>query len=189
MPVDAFILFVPAKDAKMMAVPGETQDDYFGSKKEGENQWFEIKDFSFGVENKATIGSATGGAGGGKIQFNEFQIKKTTDLASCAFFKNCAAGAHYELVRIAIRKSGGGGIDSTGKPYLIFDFGTVFTTKIDWSGPGDEGPEEAITFAFGALQLFYASQKADGTMGVTKQVGWDQVKNKGEFPVKTTPLI
>jgi hypothetical protein len=29
----------------------------------------EIKDFSFGVENPTTIGSATGGAGAGKIKF------------------------------------------------------------------------------------------------------------------------
>ena len=32
----------------------------------------EIKDFSFGIENPTTIGSATGGAGAGKIKFNEF---------------------------------------------------------------------------------------------------------------------
>ena len=30
------------------------------------SQAFEIKDFSFGVENPTTIGSATGGAGGRK---------------------------------------------------------------------------------------------------------------------------
>jgi hypothetical protein len=27
---------------------------------------------------------------------------------------------------------------ATGKAYLQFKFGTVFTTKLDWSGPGDE---------------------------------------------------
>ena len=43
---------------------------------------FEIKDFSFGVENQTTIGSATGGAGAGKIKLNELTIKKTTDTAS-----------------------------------------------------------------------------------------------------------
>jgi Ca2+-binding RTX toxin-like protein len=32
---------------------------------------------------------------------------------------------------------------------------TVFTTKIDWSGPGDEGPEESITFVFGELGVDY----------------------------------
>src|SRR5262245_58688834 len=54
----------------------------------------EIKDFSFGVENP-TIGSATGGAGAGKIKFNEFTIKRTTDSASPAFFVNSPAGASY----------------------------------------------------------------------------------------------
>ena len=32
--------------------------------------------------DKAGIGSATGGAGAGKVKFNEFTIKKTTDSAS-----------------------------------------------------------------------------------------------------------
>jgi len=36
---------------------------------------FEIKDFSFGVENPTTTGGGTGGAGAGKITFNEFKIK------------------------------------------------------------------------------------------------------------------
>src|ERR1700740_1535883 len=49
---------------------------------------FEIKDFSFGVENPTTIGSATGGAGAGKVKFHEFVIKKVTDSASPVFFKN-----------------------------------------------------------------------------------------------------
>src|SRR5262245_54118469 len=50
----------------------------------------EIKDFSFSIENP-TIGSATGGAGAGKIKFNEFTIKKTTDSASPAFFETATA--------------------------------------------------------------------------------------------------
>ena len=54
-----------------------------------------ILDFSFGIENPTTIGSATGGAGAGKIKFNEFTIKKTTDSASPAFFGNAESGSHY----------------------------------------------------------------------------------------------
>jgi hypothetical protein len=37
---------------------------------------------SFNIENPTTIGSATGGAGAGKIKFNEVTIKKPTDSAS-----------------------------------------------------------------------------------------------------------
>ena len=80
MAVDAFIYFVKALDG--MAEPaGETKDQKYSKTTPPS---FEIKDFSFGVENPTTIGSATGGAGAGKIKFNEFTIKKTTDSASPA---------------------------------------------------------------------------------------------------------
>src|SRR5262249_62025725 len=50
------------------------------------NPAFELSQFSFGAENPTTIGSATGGAGGGKAEFAEFNISK---LAHAHFFKNC----------------------------------------------------------------------------------------------------
>ena len=40
-----------------------------GKKVKGGGGAFEIKDFSFGIENPTTIGNATGGAGAGKITF------------------------------------------------------------------------------------------------------------------------
>jgi hypothetical protein len=46
---------------------------------------FEIKDFSFDVENPTTIGSATGGAGAGKTKFNEFSIGKKVDSGPPVF--------------------------------------------------------------------------------------------------------
>jgi type VI protein secretion system component Hcp len=83
--VDAFIWFESPPGDGMQEVRGETKDDvYLGNKSAA----FEIKDFSFGVENPTTIGSATGGAGAGKIKFNEFTIKKTSDSASPAFFQD-----------------------------------------------------------------------------------------------------
>ena len=50
-----------------------------------------VDDFSFGVENPTTIGSATGGAGAGKIKFNEFHDQE--DVRQCLA---CAlqAGGH-----------------------------------------------------------------------------------------------
>ena len=155
MAVDAFITFAKAS---------------VGQELEG----FEIKDFSFGVENPTTIGSATGGAGAGKIKFNEFTIKKTTDKASPTFFKNCCAGAHYKTVTIEMRKAGGGR-STSGEPFLRFKFDTVFTTKIDWSGPGDEGPEESITFVYGKLGIKYIPQEPRSQPVLA---GWDQVLNQ-----------
>lgn len=169
MAVDAFIWF--DKPGVGDQPEGESLDKFFSAKKA-----FEIKDFSFGVENPTTVGSATGGAGAGKIKFNEFTIKRTTDKSSPLFFKNCCIGTHYGEVNIAIRKSGGDK-DATGKPFVEFKFGTVFTTKIDWSGPGDEGPEESVTFVFGQFGVRYTVQKASGDVGDQKWEGWDQVQN------------
>jgi type VI secretion system secreted protein Hcp len=171
MAVDAFIWFEKAGVGN--PPEGETLDDTYKK-----NKAFEIKDFSFGVENPTTIGSATGGAGAGKIKFNEFTIKKTTDQASPLFFKNCCAGVHYGSVTIAMRKAGGDP-NLTGKEFLRFKFDTVFTTKIDWSGPGDEGPEESITFVYGKLGVKYTPQQASGQAGSDQKLsGWDQVTNK-----------
>lgn len=172
MAVDAFIWFL--KPGAGDEVVGETQDATYQP-----NKAFEIKDFSFGVENPTTIGSATGGAGAGKIKFNEFVIKKTTDKASPAFFKNCCTGSHYPTVIIEMRKAGGDPT-SAGKPFLRFKFDIVFTTKIDWSGPGDEGPEESITFVYGKMGVKYTVQAPTGTQaaGPPFFAGWDQVTNK-----------
>jgi type VI secretion system secreted protein Hcp len=175
MAVDAFISF--KEQGGMMAAIGETKDEVY---KGTDQPSFEIKDFSFGVENPTTIGSATGGAGAGKIKFNEFSIKKTTDSASPAFFKNCCAGAHYKTVIIDMRKAGGDP-SGAGKAFLRFRFETVFTTKIDWSGPGDEGPEESITFVYGKLGVMYWPQKPEGGMEtVAKIAGWNQVTNRAD---------
>jgi type VI protein secretion system component Hcp len=173
MAVDAFLyLKVPIGKETYQPV-GETTDATY-------SQYcaFEIKDFSFDVEHGQTIGSATTGAGGGKVKFGEFTCKRTTDFASTVFFRNCCAGMHYSSAVIAIRKPGED-MESAGKPYLWFAFGMLFTTKVDWSGPGDEGPEESVTFAFGQFGVRYLKQTASGSLSVTKQdASWDQTKNK-----------
>ena len=186
MAVDAFLWFEPALSG-MAKIQGESKDSIFGKDgKLGDTPAFEIKDFSFGAENPTTIGSTTGGAGAGKVKFNEFQIKKTSDRASPYFFKNMCAGAHYKNVQIEMRKAGGDP-STTGKTFMRFKFGTVFTTKIDWSGPGDEGPEESITFVYGLLGVTYYEQDETGAMTNTNPAGWDQIKNIDAQPFAKDP--
>jgi type VI secretion system secreted protein Hcp len=119
---------------------------------------FEIEDYSFEIENPATIGSATGGAGAGKIKFKEFVIKHMPDTTSPVLFQNLVVGNHYKTVTIEVRKAGGDP-KGAGKPFLQFKFNTVFTTKVNWSGPGDEGPEETITFEYGSFRVKYEKQE------------------------------
>ena len=93
----------------------------------GESQTIELDDFNLGGETPGTLGSATGGAGGGKIKFNEFTIKKTTDSASPSFFRNCVAGAHYKTVTLSMRKAGGDA-QSAGK-FLVYILHDVTVTN------------------------------------------------------------
>jgi len=168
MAVDAFLKFSAGGKACPL---GETQDSLY-------QKCFEIKDFSFGIEAPHSIGSATGGAGAGKAKFNEFTIKKTTDKSSPIFFKALGSGIHYPKAQVYIRKAGGDP-NSTGKAYLVYTFGLVFVTKIDWSGPGDEGPEESITFAYAQLHVGYWAQDSTGArQGPQAVAGWDVQKNK-----------
>jgi hypothetical protein len=51
---------------------------------------------------------------------------------------------------------------SVGQTFLQSKFETVFTTKIDLSGPGAEGPEESISFVYGQLEVKYSNQEATG---------------------------
>ena len=72
---------------------GGTGGHSLGSANPAGSKHFEIKDFSFGVENPTTVGSSTKGAGAGKVKFNEFSIGKTTDTASPILFKQSLRGS------------------------------------------------------------------------------------------------
>jgi type VI secretion system secreted protein Hcp len=151
--VDAFIWFDTVKgDSKDPAHKGA----------------FEIKDFSFNVAGATTIGSAAGGAGAGKAKFREFTITRMVDRATPGFFQSMTAGQHYAKVVLEMRKAGG---DSKQKTYLQYRFTNVFTTKINWSGPGDEGPEESITFQYGAMQMTYLAQPQTAGQASATSVG------------------
>jgi type VI secretion system secreted protein Hcp len=170
MAVDVFLSLVH----KGKPVLGETQDSAFAETA------FELLDFSFGAENPTTIGSASGGAGAGKANFSEFTIKRRVDNASAVLFQNLAQGVHYEKGVLSVRKAGGG--QASGKVFLTFNFGTVFTTKIEWSGPGDEGPKENITFVYGTLVVKYQPQQADRNLGPATVGSWNQITNSQIVP-------
>ncbi len=176
MAIDTFIWFDHTGSAGMLEVRGESQDQYFLTEAKP-SPAFELKEWGFSVENKTTIGSATGGAGGGKAEFPAFTIKKLVDSASPNFFRNCVAGAHYKTVTLACRKAGGDP-SSAGRPYIKYTFGTVFTTKVEWAHD-DDGPTESIEFMYGSLKIEYFVQNKDGTMAtVPKMQGWSVLTNK-----------
>ena len=171
MAIDSFLYFEKPGNASIK-VEGESTDKWGKTKKA-----FEINSYGFGVENVATIGSKSGGAGAGKANFEVFEISKNIDSASPVLFQCCVQGVHFGTVGLALRKSGGG--SDSAEPYLIYEFKLVFLNSVKWSGSGDDPPEESISFAYGAMTIKYHPHKPDGTMDTTAEIGlWSQVLNK-----------
>ena len=173
MAMDLFLVLTALPSAPISADP--TTDQYY--KTTFANQpAVEIRSFSLGVENPTTIGSATGGAGTGKIKLKELYIEKSVDTLSASLYSRCARGGHLAKMQLFLRKTGGA--TTVPKPYLTYGFATVFVTNIDWgAGEGDDVPVERVTFAYGSLALGYYAQKPDGTLGAKKMATWNQVTN------------
>jgi len=151
-------------------VAGESQD----AKHKGE---IELFSFSLGAHNPTTIGSATGGAGAGKVSFSNFSIMKKTDKTSPILFQACAGGTHYGKAVITLRKAGG----DAQVEYLKYSFGTVFVESINWSGSsgGDDAPAESVSFVYGDFQVDYQPQGKDGKPeGGAIHGGWSVMNNK-----------
>jgi len=141
--VDSFIWFEGG--------PGNSTDDRHKG-------WFEIKDFSFAVQSSAAVGSATRGAESGKAKAKEFTIKRVSDSASPAFFRQAvSSGRHFPVVKIEMRKAGG-----DPHQYADYVFTDVLISKINMSGAGDKGPEESITFVYGGVTVHYVNQTTGG---------------------------
>jgi type VI secretion system secreted protein Hcp len=177
MAIDAFLQFDSPGDAAP-PIEGETQDADMRKKLK---PWpFDISAWNFGISQDVNIGSSTGGAGAGKVNFNPFKITKVIDKSSPAFFKTCCVGGHFEKVTLYCRKSG---VDKTksGGIYLVFEFAMVFVSNISWSH-SDPAPTEEIQFDYGAMRITYRVQTPKGALETTPHEGsWSRVLNNGEF--------
>jgi len=162
MPFDAYLKIETPN------ITGESTD----SKHKGE---IEIYSFSLGASNPTTIGSATGGAGAGKVSLSSFNFMKKTDKVSPVLFQACASGVHYAKATVTLRKAG-----ETPVEYLKYTFGTVFVESVQWSGStgGDDAPTESVSFCFRKMEIDYQPQGPDGKpLGGAVHGGWDAIKN------------
>jgi type VI secretion system secreted protein Hcp len=170
------IFLVLPKD-KNLQIAGDSEKDPYASKAfPGGGVLVPVRGFSFGTEHSMQIGSMTGGAGAGKAEFKPLVVEKAVDGLSPSLFTMCAQGGHFATMQLALRRAGGA---RDGKPYLVYEFQTVFISDLQWTeDDGDGEPREQITFLYGALAIGYSSQKADGSPGVVTKQSWSQVLNK-----------
>ena len=139
---------------------------------------FEVEDFSFDIEQTLNIGSASAGAGAGKVTFNPFSITRKVDKVSPLLFQMACSAAPFETVVLALASSAGvataGG--AAGQIFVRFDFKLVAVKTISWGYDADS-PNERVTFEYGGLQVRYSQQNPNGTFAQPSVGGWNRVKN------------
>jgi type VI protein secretion system component Hcp len=132
----------------------------------------EISDYSFQVQNPTTVGSATSGAGGGKVTFQPLTIMRSLDRNSPLLFKASAMGTHYAQVLLSIVRNNGG--PKAGAAIVAqWRLGVVFVRSIGYT----DGQEQD-TFDYGSVLFSYYPQNLTGTMGTAVVGGWNRLTNQ-----------
>ncbi|MBV9234949.1 MAG: type VI secretion system tube protein Hcp, partial [Xanthobacteraceae bacterium] len=86
--------YVQFTTSDQIPVIGETQDGTQNS------TLYQLNSFSFDIHNTTTIGSATGGAGAGKVTFNPLNLVLSQPSLTPGLFQMVASGAHFTSVDV-----------------------------------------------------------------------------------------
>jgi len=153
---------------KIDGVAGESLDD----KHKGE---IELEAFSWGEVNPAGHGGPSGGPGAGKVQVQDLHVTARVNKASPMLMLACATGKHLKEAVLTARKAAKAQVE-----FLVFKFSDLLVSSYQVSGSagGDTPPMDQIAFNFGKIQMEYSPEKADGTLDVPIDAGWDVKQNK-----------
>jgi type VI secretion system secreted protein Hcp len=168
---DITMLLAPTNDlGQLNPTPaGETTNPTFANPTKA----FDLTSFTLDAQNPMTIGSATSGAGAGKVHFQGFQFTKPLDKYSAPLFQDLASGTHLTSVEIIVRRPGSNGMDD---PIVQYELKTVFLTNIHISGE-TRNATETIQGVFGAIAFVLYGENKNGTTSVSSTGGWSQVTN------------
>lgn len=121
--------------------------------------------FSAPVENKTSIGSASGGAGAGKATLNGVVIEKAIDASTPLLFKELVTGGHFAAADITLCRT----TDCATSAYASYHFALVFVSAITAGGAEFSGGQtETLTLVAGS---------EGGTVGSVSEC-WDVTTNR-----------
>lgn len=125
---------------------------------------FSVMSWAWGASNPTTIGSSSGGAGAGKVNFSDLVVQKNFDQYSPALFGAVSAGKHFNSLVLTQE-------DSNGNVVLTATLSEVFVSSWQVSGSvNDSTPIESVSFAFAKICIAETSSGA--------KFCWDLVQGK-----------
>jgi type VI protein secretion system component Hcp len=171
----AYLDFESTGSQGELPVKGETQDsDLKGT-------LVKVSAFSFGagkdgVIPKGAIGSATGGAGAGKVKATPESMDVTVGMdATQKLFDLAATGKEIPHVRLLVYKAAKDG----GKiPAFSALMSHVMIVSLNWTGKGDK-PTASVTLDYQQIEIVENTKGVNGTADPkTPITGWDTIQNK-----------
>jgi type VI secretion system secreted protein Hcp len=139
----------------------------------------------FGVENKISMGSASGGAAAGRAAFHPVTITKTTGPESAEMFLKLCQGSSYEELALEFVTLGAAS-GKSADPFYSVQMKKVFLQQMSFSGAADNNiPLEEWQLACGALQISYRQRLRDGSLEKEPvSAAWSMVLNISDFRVE-----
>ena len=138
---------------KIDGIAGEATDSKHGGE-------IDLLTWSWGETNSGSHGTG-GGSGAGKVSMQDFSFTMRVNKASPKLFLACASGQHIPSALLTCRKAG-----KHQQEYLKISFTDLLLSSYQTGGSeGDVVPVDQISFNFAKIELNYAPQKADGTLG------------------------
>ncbi len=131
--------------------------------------------FAFGDE-ASTNRLGAGGAGAGRVHFDDLTIKKDIDSSSPQLFEDSASGQHIQkAVLIAVKDEG-----ASQQEYLKITLSNVVVSsyQVESQQPAGDGEVETVTLEFQQINYQYEAQNADGSSSTPSTVSWNISENK-----------
>ena len=137
-----------------------------------EGQFFALEDFSFSDQQTVSIGSASGGAGAGKVTFTPLQLTLSQLGLQPALFEALASGAAFQEVDVLGY--------SQGSNELVTDdsFGLVFADNLSTDASG----ATQVSLEYGSEEIQQFVPLPDGSLSTTPVTGsWNRSTNASGF--------
>jgi len=136
---------------------------------EGAGGWLELDGFSVSMSNITSIGSASGGAGAGKVKFDGATLELGTSNALVELMAQMTKGQHLEFLEVEAYRTGAENKQLIDEYY----FDTVFLSSLDTTGSANSVGIAAGKFSHGHLEYH-----ANGSIDDTVVEGWSFIDNK-----------
>jgi type VI secretion system secreted protein Hcp len=147
-------------------IPGESQS-------EGHRDWMDVYSFSWGETNSA--GSVGGGAGGGRVNIQDFSVSKPSAKGSPKLFLACATGQNFSEVVVEVTRNSGES-EALLQRYVLTK---CMITGYQVGGDGGSVPTESLSLNFTKIEYTHVIYGADGRERERQTNSYDLSRNRG----------